>query len=340
MRYYDIRLSDARGNPVYLKSLGQPLTSLTPSGTFNPGALQVELNIPIYPFHQAGAGTYVKCWGVGLQDITHQADFNDLNIAVYGGMSKGLPLATPSQSGLLTKGSIYQAYGNWVGVEQSIVFLILPPTGTVDAPLNVPFTWQAGQPLAAAIRSTLQTAAPELKPQINISPNLVLSYTETGYYTNLQQFAQWINERSQSIIGGAYQGVMISTKGDTIQVWDGTQPQSNVIQIQPWDLIGQPTWQGPNNIVFQTVMRADIDLQSVVKLPPTIIQQTSTSNLRNQDRTSFTGNFIVQSAQHFGNFRQPTADAWNTTFQATPQLQEAPAPAPAGNVTIESITVG
>ena len=203
------------------------------------------------------------------------------------------------------------------------MFLLQAKIGASDAPLNVPFTWPAGQSLASAIRSTLQVAAPMLTPQINISPNLVLSYTETGYYTNLQQFAQWINERSQSIIGGAYQGVQIATKGDTIQVWDGTQPQSNVIKIQPWDLIGQPTWQGPLTIVFQTVMRADIDLQSVIQLPPTIIQQTSTSLLRIQDKTSFTGNFVVQGAQHYGNFRQPSADSWNTTFQAMPQLKDS-----------------
>ena len=29
-------------------------------------------------------------WGIGLADITHQADFNGLNIAVYGGMSQGI----------------------------------------------------------------------------------------------------------------------------------------------------------------------------------------------------------------------------------------------------------
>jgi hypothetical protein len=338
VRYYSIALTDSSGNPTFLRSLsGQPLTSLSPDGSFNPGALQIELNIPLYPLHSSGAGTYVKVWGVGLQDIQHQSDFNNLGIKVYGGMSKGLPLATPTQAGLLTQGSIYQAYGNWTGTEQSIVFLLQPAIGSPTAPLNVPFTWTKGQSLAAAIRATLQVAVPDMTPQINISPNLVLGYTETGYYQNLQQFAQWVNQRSQPIIGGSYQGVMIATKGSTIQVWDGTQSQGNAIQIQPWDLIGQPTWQDQTTITFATVMRADIDLQSVIQLPPTIIQQTSTSNLRLQDRSTFTGNFVVQGAQHFGNFRQPSADAWNTTFQASVQLKEAAAPS--GTVTVESMTV-
>ncbi len=64
VRYYRVDLTTASGNPVFLKSLnGQPLTSLAPDGTFNPGALQVELNIPVYPMHQAGAGTVRQ--GVG-----------------------------------------------------------------------------------------------------------------------------------------------------------------------------------------------------------------------------------------------------------------------------------
>jgi hypothetical protein len=337
VRYYRIDLSDKNGNPVYLRSLnGQPLTSLAPDGKFNPGALQVELDIPVYPLHAASANAFVKVWGVGIQDIIHQSDYNDLNIKVFGGMSAGLPLANPNQSGLLMQGTIYQAYGNWRGTEQSLGFYCLPPIGASDAaPLNVPFVWRRGTALASAIRATLQVAVPDMTPNINISPRLVLGFDEVGFYQNLQQFAGWLNQRTIPIIGGAYPGVMISTRGGQIQVWDGTGSQSNTIRIQPQDLIGQPTWLSPLTITFQTVMRADIDLQSVIALPQTIIQQTATSQLRQQDKTSFTGNFIVQAVQHFGNFRQPSADAWNTTFQAAAELK----PAPAGSATVESITV-
>src|SRR5579872_3427712 len=175
MRFYRIEFARADGTPFYLRSLnGQVLTSLAPNGRFNPGALQVELNIPLYPQHAASPGAAIKVFGIGLQDIQRQQDFNDLTIKVYGGMSKGLPLATPNQAGLLMQGTIYQAYGNWVGVEQSLAFFCQGPIGTSDAPLNVPFTWQAGTPLASAIRSTLQIATPTLRPVINISPNLKL----------------------------------------------------------------------------------------------------------------------------------------------------------------------
>ena len=72
MRYYRIDLTDAKGNPVYLKSLiGQPLTSLTPQGGFNPGALQVELNIPLYPTALGGGRDLRQ--GVGHRPGRHHA---------------------------------------------------------------------------------------------------------------------------------------------------------------------------------------------------------------------------------------------------------------------------
>ena len=85
-------------------------------------------------------------------------------------------------------------------------------------------------------------------------------------------------------------------------------------QINPWDLIGQPTWQDLNIIAFKTVMRGNVDLGDTMQLPQTIIQQTATSQPRFRDETSFNGQVQILKAQHFGNFRQPSTDAWNTTF--------------------------
>lgn len=320
MRYYRIDLSRTDGTPVYLRSLNQPLTSLAPNGIFNPGALQVELDIPVNPFSTGDATSgYIKVWGVGLQDITHQADYNGLNIAVYGGMSAGLPLANPNQAGLLVQGSIQQAYGNWVGVEQSIVFIVGPSTGLPQQPKNFPFVWQAGTPLATALASLFNAAFPGQKQNITISPNLTIGYTETGYYQNLKQFADWLNQRTIPIIGGNYQGVQIAFNGNGITVWDGMQAPSNVTQVNPWDLIGQPTWLDPVTINFQVVMRGNVNLGDTVQLPQTIIQQIATSQLyllKNQ--TTFNGKVVVTKAQHFGNFRQPDPASWITSFWTTP----------------------
>ena len=319
MRYYRINLTRTDGTPVYLKSLqGQPLTSLTANGKNNPGALKVEWDIPINPQSTGDAANgYIKVWGVGLEDITRQADYNNLNIAVYGGMSAGLPLANPQQAGLLVHGTIWQCYGNWLGNEQSLVFIVGPFTGTPQGDANIPFTWARGTPLSVALGNLFSTAFPALKQKISISPNLVLGYTETGYYQGLKPFAIWLNQRTQPIIGGTYQGVHIAVDSGTIKVWDGTQAPATTTQIQPQDLVGQPGWFSFNEINFQTILRGDIHLGDTIQLPPTIISQTASSQssqLRNQ--ATFSGKLLVTKAQHFGNSRQPNAASWNTTFWA------------------------
>lgn len=333
MRYYRIDLSDNSGKPLYLKSLGQTLTSVAPNGVANPGALNIELDAPVYPYSTGdAANTYVKIWGVGLQDLGLSLDLNgqivtpstelvDKKIVVRGGMSKGLPLANPAQQGVLLQGSVFQAFGNWRGTEMSLVLVVGPATGTQDQPVQFPFTWTAGTPLATALSNVLSVAFPGLKQQISISSNLVLGYTETGYYQSLRQFATWLNQRTQPIIGGTYDGVHISTNGTSVVVWDGTvAPAADAVtQIAPQDLIGQPMWHSLSQITFQTVMRGDIGLQDVVKLPDTILSQDATAMLRFRDKTAFSGKFRVQKMHHFGNFRQPDAASWNTTFWATPE---------------------
>lgn len=320
MRYYRVDLTNASGQPVYLRSLqGNPLTSLTSGGQFNPGALQVEMDIPVNPFSTGDAANgYIKIWGVAPYDVVRQADYNGLNISVYGGMSAGLPLANPQQAGLLVQGKIQQAYGNWRGTEQSLTFIVGPSVGTPGTPGNFPFVWTKGMPLAAALQRLFNTAFPGLKQQITISPNLVLGYTETGYYQGLKPFAIWLNQRTQPIIGGTYQGVQISNKGNAIVVWDGTQAPSNITQINPQDLIGQPTWISPTLINVQTVMRGNVNLGDTIQLPQTIISQTASSQLylAPQNQTSFNGKMLITKAQHFGNFRQPDPASWNTTFWA------------------------
>ena len=112
---------------------------------------------------------------------------------------------------------------------------------TVQGSANVTHNWQAGTQLKTAVQQTLQTAFPKLTPKINISPNLVLSYTDTGIYQSLVQYAQYIHTISKNIITDSkYQGVAISIKGNTITVQDAITQQSGPKTINFQDLIGQP----------------------------------------------------------------------------------------------------
>lgn len=321
MRYYSIDITNPRtGAPVVPSSLGGgKITSLLPTGGTNPAALNIEFDIPFLNFANANNDSRLRIWGLGLKDIGAALDLNGMNIIISAGMALGLPLANPRQQGILLKGAIYQAFGNWVGTDMTLDMNFVSSTGTSGAPLNFPFTWKAGTTLATAIGQTLAIAMPDFKQRIEIDPNLIIAYDETGYYQSAKQFNDYLSARSKAIIGGNYRGVTITTDGTTVRVFDGTQPQQgSVREIAFVDLIGQPTWIAPAEISVKMVLRGDLALGDTIKLPRGPQITLPQPGVTFQDRSSFTGNFSIIQIQHWGNFRQPDAAAWNTTIQATP----------------------
>jgi hypothetical protein len=323
MRYYRIDITDPATGKIVKPQGSAPgqnysWSSLTPAGRANPGAQNVQLDIPIAAYNTPRQGAYLRVWGVSLQDISQSFDINSLDIAVYGGFSPGLPLATASSAyaGLLVKGSIFQAFGNWVDTDQTLDLVLLPPTGSPDAPVNLVLNWKAGTPLAPALNATLAVAFPGYKRNISISPNLILTHDQVGYYHSLAEFAQFLEGLTQPILGGTYAGVQIAIRDSTIDCYDGTQPAPPPLQIQFTDLIGQPTWIDLNTINFKTTMRADLQIGQQIKMPQTPVIQQASSFQRFRDRATFTGVFIVRELHHFGNFRQPDAASWNTTVDA------------------------
>lgn len=340
MRYYSIKITRPDGTPYLFKSTGNAfapgvtLSSLLPtgpqqpaSGIANRAALNIEFDLPIVSLHDPDNNGWLRVWGLGLQDIGNASNLNGMSIAVYAGMSKGLPLANPQQAGLIMQGQILYAFGNWIGTDQTIDmnFIAGGDEGSPASPANFPFSWAAGTPLATAIAQTLSVGMPGLTQQIQISPRLVLNYDVTGWYESAQQFAEFINELSSTVIGSVYggapyYGVSIATNGSTVRVYDGTQPNAGIGQIAYTDLIGQPTWIGPGTISVKTVLRADIHMGDTVSIPPSLVTVTpsAASYLALADSTSFSGTFTVVQAHHYGNFRQADAGSWNTTFQMTP----------------------
>jgi hypothetical protein len=330
VRFYNIVLTDATtGTAIVPSSLkGMGLTSLLSNGQTNPAALNIELDIPVAPFHQPAGQAYVRIWGLGLADIGSAFNLNPnlvkgtpgALISVYGGMAKGLPLANPAQARLLVKGQVLQAFGNWIGTDQSVDIIFTPATGTNDDPMNFVVDWTAGMTLGAALSNTFSTALPTAKQSINISSNLVLNHDEPGYHGTLTQLAAYVYTISRSIIQDpGYAGVTIDYHDGTINVADQTVAPSDVIPIAFQDLVGQPTWIEPNVIQAKAVMRGDIGIQDVVSLPQTLITNSAASYLGFQDKSIFTGNYVVTDVHHYGNFRQPDAASWNTTFNMTPQ---------------------
>jgi hypothetical protein len=83
-------------------------------------------------------------------------------------------------------------------------------------------------------------------------------------------------------------------------------------------LIGNVTWIGPNTVQFKCVMRADIHFNDVVTLPQNaIVSYGANTQPEINQQTLFQGSFTIQRIRHVGNYRQASADAWVTIFDAT-----------------------
>ena len=330
MRYYDIVIEGpsggagaaASGTGSGSSSGGGQLRYTShpngPSSPPDPGALQVEFDCFQLPQGLAEANSWVKIWGIPLSTIGSAANLNNRNISIKAGMGKGLPLANPQQAGQIVGGRIIQAFGNWIGTDMTLDLIMIPGFANATEspePRNAVVDWKENTPLKEALDQTLQTAYPGLKRDIQISDQLKLPNRETGFYGTLPQLAQYVFNISRKIIGPAnYPGVQIVPHGDTIYVRDGTQ-QSNVKQISFLDLIGQPTWIGVATIQATLVMRGDLKVFDIIKLPPGLLTTRSSSNspfstLKQQ--TAFQGQFSIQKIRHVGNFKQPDGRAWST----------------------------
>jgi hypothetical protein len=343
VRYYSLTLVNQSTGKVWVPTAtgdgfaqggtGPTFSSLSPNGRTNPGALQIEFDIPVYSYDAFEGNAMITVHGVGLKMLSQSADLNGATFTLAGGMQPGLPLATAAfqdkQSGILLQGTVFQAFGNWQGTDQSL-HLVCNPGAANQNDQNINFNWAAGTPLANAINQALTAAfSPGYKIDTSaVTPNLVLSNAEHGHYTSLANFASVVKDLSlkigNSLFGpnSNYPGVLITIQGNTIVAQDGSKPPAaKAIKFQ--DLVGQPTWISAATVNFKTVLRADLAVGSRITFP-TVVQPpfalTTTAaavpNAPSSSKSAFQGTFTIQNLHHFASFRQPDGDSWATSIDA------------------------
>lgn len=314
MRYYLIIITDPNGKELVRYS------SLLPNGNFNPGSLNIEFDIPAYPLATPAGANYLRIWGLGLKDIFQSANYNNSTMTVYAGMSKGLPLADPKQQGIIMSGTINQAFGNWQDVNQTVDFVVYPDVGSATAPKNIVFDWSVNQSMGDAIKTTLTRAFPTYTVNVNINPKLVATSPDRGAFQTLTQFAQYVRDKSIGFLQNTtYLGVTMLIQQTQINVFD-VPSSTTPTEISFYDLVGQPTWIGYQQINFKTVLRADLNVGDYIKVntPIATVVQQSYSQYKNQ--TLFSNVYQISSIRHVGNFRGSDGDSWVTNIIAT-QLQ-------------------
>jgi len=338
------------------------------NGQTLPGALQISLNITSYTSEAPGSG-YIDIWGVSKEEISSSFNLIGFDITVYAGMKKGLPLANPSLSMTpIAMGKIIQCYGNWQGTEQVLHMDIVPVNvGRSSDIANFSFSLKANGSLKEAILATMGKAMPSTKTSVFISDKIKFDTDMKGVYPSLQTFAMMLLQLTsgrtafqgiKTVTGQKYAGIqcMVQANGSGVMFTDhtvatkgGKEAQGGVgpLLINFSDIIGQPTWQSLGVLNFKTVMRSDLHFADRIKLPEavaaiailqpkaaptTILNQSLSFSTRN--KSTFTGEFIVSSVRHMGNFRGPSGNDWVTNITAlvpTPKKEET---IPEGKVTV------
>ena len=315
MRYYSLEISGGSVKPATYTNWV--------NGGIDPGALNIEFDITTSTFAAPVNNPWIRVWGVSIQTIAQGSDFNGAQVTLRAGMAPGLPLANPKQQGVLTQGTVWQAFGNWIELNMTLDLIIFANGGaTQDDPANIVLDWKQGTPLGDAIQNTLQTAYPSpYSVNVNISSDLILTEDDTHAAQTIEQFAQYVNDLSRSIItDDSYGGVNITLSGQTFYVYDNSNSPSSVKQIAFTDLIGQPTWIGPSQVQATVVMRGDLVTGDYIMFPPPnkLLSTSSSAEVGNQsqDKLSFSGQFQIVQLRHVGNLRSPDATSWITVINA------------------------
>jgi len=292
-------------------------------------ALNVEFDLQVVGYDVATNASYVRVWGIPIEDISQAAQLTGNSVLIWAGFQKGLPLAKPQQAGLIAGGRVVRSFANWIGTAMTLDMIIESDTGTKFNPSNIVIEWQKGQSLTQALTQTLSRAYEGVALEINISSKLVLSSTVTHYCATLNQLAQFVNAISYDILGNSYNGITISKILNTISIWDNTSNTGKpTVNLDFTDLMGQPTWIDAQTIQITCPMRADIALNSYITLPktpiitiPGSINATITGGI--MQSSVFQGqNLRVIMVRHTGNFRSSDAHAWITVLNASLTSQE------------------
>ena len=303
-------------------------------------AQRIEFDLGVVAGAVALPGTWIRIWGPTLDQIKQASDFNNAEIELYGGMQNGLPLATQAvangQQGLLLKGTVFQAYANWQGTTQTLEFVVLgspgdiavdsdaarqaATTGAPPPPQNFSFTWKQGASLTQEVQNVLQNAYPGATITISATDGLTLLHDESGVFTDLRTFANYVLGISRDIKGPTYAGLNITASGaKSFLIFDNTKVNGVVTNVSVFDLIGQVTWLSAATATFTTVLRADLNIGDTVVFPPLVTAQavtTPTSESRARTKNTFNGRWQINDyVRHVGDSRAPDAQSWVSVFQ-------------------------
>ena len=323
MRYYDIAITEQDGTLTKLGGNDAHFTSFQNGalgGVTIPGALNIEMDIPIHSAEVPAGDAYVKIWGVDLNTINNALNLNKKNITIMAGMKRGLPLAnlqvdaSPIRNGIIFNGSVLQAFGNWQGGEQTLDLIIM--SRLTVAPKT--FVCKKGDLLSNSISKAFSDMV--IRADVQIDSRLVAAEEPIIFIIDsIENMAEQLYQTSKNIIKDKnYFGIRIIKTDSGYFVTDNTKPPPATIQLDFTDFIGQPTWLTFNTLQIKCVLRSDIRVGNTITMPESNFTQGKFFNPK--DGIAMTGNAYVDKVRHIANLRQPDANSWVTVMDVIPEL--------------------
>ena len=312
MRYYDLTITPEGSTTPFRRWTSHP------NGVFDPGALNIGFDMPVLPYGTPAGGQSFSIEGISLEDLNQAQQFAGMTLKLSAGMkAPGLPLINPSQAGEILTGYIFQSFGNWEGTEMTLDFVLYPSIYTDKNPGNFTLIWPQGEKLSDALLHCLQVPYPNIPISINISADYVNSYDIHHIGATLEDLASFVGDFTDK----AFQNrVEIAIQRGKITAYDQTYTP-NPVQLNFTDFVGQPTWIEPNIIQIKTVLRADLSLGDIVKMPeglqnaPGVITTTGASLPSSiKYKSTFSNTFTITEVRQIGNFRSSDSANWVTVI--------------------------
>lgn len=315
MRYYTIVITP---NPTQGQTF-EPIT-YTSIGFLgdNYSCLQVDLDIYQAPNHTPAPLGSITIYGVNFDNISQSNYLPGAYIQIFVGMTPGLPFANPNQLGLIVKGTILQAFGNWQG--NNVALSLILTSGEIDPSesINLRLTWKKGTTLTSAVTEALQTGYIGTQVTGSFSTNLVAVETQDALFPTLKNLSQWVNKESKTINPSPnYGGACILPVPSGFRLYDNLELLTENTLINYVDLIGNITWLNVATISVKVVMRADLEVGNYISFPALAPVLNTATFAQYRNRLAFNGVFQIIQLRHQGSSRQASADSWVTVIEAT-----------------------
>ncbi|MXV36842.1 MULTISPECIES: hypothetical protein [unclassified Saccharibacter] len=339
MRYYNLCIyspgTDPSSQPVLQfasttapKRPGTPqsVPGGSPTDPFDPGALDISFRFTQASLSKAEGstgGAFVTIKGVDITTINQASNLVNHTLILKAGMSKGLPLSNPNQVGTILHGTIQSSLGNWSGTEMDITFFVSSYQAPELDPTQISYIFHCprGKSVKEMIKQTTFPAPHKPSIVFKAKEEPIALHDFIGCYTSFKELCVGYGDCWKQMSGNP---LTVHISGQTITFLDQFYERP-IKKIDFNDLMGQPTWNGKNDITVTCPLRGDIQIGDLISLPSTTNylgkysgQFSAQKQTLPKNSSLFSGTFEVTDISYLGSFREKDGQQWQSAITCNP----------------------